>query len=96
MSTVVAFDIREMGEVDLARFADAVPAERRERAARFRFADDRKRCLAAGVVLHYAVIRHSGGTHLNYQGSSQQDRCRLSGRVNLSQVAAVMKRAAPS
>lgn len=62
MSTVVAFDIREMGEVDLARFADAVPAERRERAARFRFADDRKRCLAAGVVLHYAVIRHTGGT----------------------------------
>lgn len=60
MSTVVAFDIGLLRDDDLDRLGSAVSAERRARAARFRFVDDQKRCLAAGVLLRYALASQHG------------------------------------
>lgn len=60
MSAVVAFDIDRLPVVDMDRFRQAVPAERRARAAMFHFVEDQKRCLTAGVLLRYALVRKHG------------------------------------
>ncbi|MGW6586020.1 4'-phosphopantetheinyl transferase family protein [Streptomyces globisporus] len=56
MSTVLVFDIDRLPDDGTARFRRAVPDDRRGRADNFHFPDDRKRCLAAGVLLRYALL----------------------------------------
>lgn len=56
----MAFDITTLHAADMGRFAAAVTPERRTRAARFRFIEDQQRCLAAGVLLRYALTRNAG------------------------------------
>ncbi|MFH9296603.1 4'-phosphopantetheinyl transferase family protein [Streptomyces sp. NPDC017520] len=60
MPDVLAFDIGGLRDRDLEWFEKAVSAERRVRAAKYSFLDDRKRCLAAGVLLRYAVSKRHG------------------------------------
>ncbi|MFD4024195.1 4'-phosphopantetheinyl transferase family protein [Streptomyces sp. NPDC058576] len=60
MSTVLVFDIDRLPDTGTARFRRAVPADRRARADNYHFPDDRKRCLAAGVLLRYALLVHHG------------------------------------
>ncbi|MGC9438081.1 4'-phosphopantetheinyl transferase superfamily protein [Streptomyces sp. WG5] len=60
MPTVLVLDIDRLSDADTERFRQAVPAERRARADRFHFPADRKRCLAAGVLLRYALLEHHG------------------------------------
>lgn len=60
MSALVALDIRGLRPGHLTRFRGAVSAERRARAARFYFLEDQQRCLAAGVLLRYALVEHNG------------------------------------
>ncbi|WP_440068647.1 4'-phosphopantetheinyl transferase family protein [Streptosporangium sp. OZ121] len=60
MSTVLVFDIDRLSDAGTDRFRQAVPAERRARADRFHFPEDRKRCLAAGVLLRYALLERHG------------------------------------
>ncbi|WP_405610711.1 4'-phosphopantetheinyl transferase superfamily protein [Streptomyces sp. NBC_01511] len=60
MSTILLFDIDRLSDAGTDRFRQAVPAERRARADRFHFPADRKRCLAAGVLLRYALLERHG------------------------------------
>ncbi|MEU6183535.1 4'-phosphopantetheinyl transferase family protein [Streptomyces coeruleorubidus] len=62
MSTVLVLDVGRLSEADTDRLYRAVPAERRARADRLHFAADRRRCLAAGALLRYALLARHGLT----------------------------------